>query len=176
MNTNQFSKQEIQSMLDSLYSLSSKGMDGDELNIIVAGLRVLLSTVDRQPAAWLRNPNQGFHLPMIRLGPEDPNPNSHYEEFYPVFAAPQLNNTYLDSNHIKSKNAIDAIITFIDSDRNPTRNEFTEITYRPGADESLSCSEHVIEYIMKISSELIILRNKEAVKPSGRLIDIRFNR
>ncbi|HDY7413032.1 TPA: hypothetical protein RRF17_002899 [Klebsiella pneumoniae] len=44
---------------------------------------------DSEPVAWLRNPDQGFHLPILRLGSKDPNPNFVNEEFYPVYAVPQ---------------------------------------------------------------------------------------
>ncbi len=47
------------------------------------------AAMDSEPVAWLRNPDQGFHLPMLRLGSKDPNPNFVNEEFYPVYAAPQ---------------------------------------------------------------------------------------
>ncbi|WP_052445789.1 DUF551 domain-containing protein [Klebsiella pneumoniae] len=51
--------------------------------------RMALAAMDSEPVAWLRNPDQGFHLPMLRLGSKDPNPNFVNEEFYPVYAAPQ---------------------------------------------------------------------------------------
>ncbi|HHZ9658423.1 DUF551 domain-containing protein [Klebsiella pneumoniae] len=51
--------------------------------------RIALAAMDSEPVAWLRNPDQGFHLPMLRLGSKDPNPNFVNEEFYPVYAVPQ---------------------------------------------------------------------------------------
>ena len=51
--------------------------------------RMALAAMDSEPVAWLRNPDQGFHLPMLRLGSKDPNPNFVNEEFYPVYAVPQ---------------------------------------------------------------------------------------
>lgn len=59
-------------------------------NLIVRELAAFrLAAMDSEPVAWLRNPDQGFHLPMLRLGSKDPNPNFVNEEFYPVYAAPQ---------------------------------------------------------------------------------------
>ncbi|MGV0269749.1 hypothetical protein ACOXC5_007225 [Klebsiella michiganensis] len=57
-------------------------------------------------------------------------------------------------------NALDDIIIFLDSERNPTRKEFQDITYRAGADECSSCAQHIIGYIREISSELIGLRER----------------
>ncbi|EMJ3724717.1 DUF551 domain-containing protein [Klebsiella pneumoniae] len=56
-----------------------------------------LAAMDSEPVAWLRNPDQGFHLPMLRLGSKDPNPNFVNEEFYPVYAAPQPVPVVLDA-------------------------------------------------------------------------------
>ncbi|EPZ0886906.1 hypothetical protein [Klebsiella pneumoniae] len=55
----------------------------------LAAFKLALAALDSEPVAWLRNPDQGFHLPMLRLGSKDPNPNFVNEEFYPVYAAPQ---------------------------------------------------------------------------------------
>lgn len=57
-------------------------------------------------------------------------------------------------------NALDDIIIFLDSERNPTRKEFQDITYRAGADECSSCAQHIIGFIREISSELIGLRER----------------
>ncbi|HBR4428704.1 hypothetical protein [Klebsiella pneumoniae] len=51
--------------------------------------QIALAAMDSEPVAWLRNPDQGFHLPMLRMGSKDPNPNFVNEEFYPVYAVPQ---------------------------------------------------------------------------------------
>ncbi len=122
--------------------------------------RMALAAMDSEPVAWLRNPDQGFHLPMIVLGSKDPNPNGGNEEFYPVYSAPKSSLMESEGNHIGSKNALDDIIIFLDSERNPTRKEFQDITYRAGADECSSCAQHVIGYIREISSELIGLRER----------------
>lgn len=51
-------------------------------NLIVRELAAFrLAAMDSEPVAWLRNPDQGFHLPMLRLGSKDPNPNFVNEEF-----------------------------------------------------------------------------------------------
>lgn len=60
-----------------------------DLEILKRVARMALAAMGSEPVAWLRNPDQGFHLPMLRLGSKDPNPNFVNEEFYPVYAAPQ---------------------------------------------------------------------------------------
>lgn len=65
-----------------------------------------------------------------------------------------------EGNHIGSKNALDSIVTFIDSKRNPTRKEFSDTTERMVNDGCYSLAQHVIKYIREIGSELIDLRGK----------------
>ncbi|EPG6620927.1 hypothetical protein P4O20_003429 [Klebsiella pneumoniae] len=78
-----------------ILAINSEAYDEEEIrewlssDEIMELSRMALAAMDSEPVAWLRNPDQGFHLPMLRLGSKDPNPNFVNEEFYPVYAAPQ---------------------------------------------------------------------------------------
>ncbi|HDC4343780.1 TPA: hypothetical protein QH731_005542 [Klebsiella variicola] len=74
--------------------------------------RMALAAIDSEPVAWLRNPDQGFHLPMLRLGSKDPNPNFVNEEFYPVYAAPQPEPVVPDENTLRIQ-GIEALEEFL---------------------------------------------------------------
>ena len=78
----------------------------------LAAYKMLLATMDSEPVAWLRNPDQGFHLPMLRLGYKDPNPNFVNEEFYPVYAAPQPEPVVPDENTLRIQ-GIEALEEFL---------------------------------------------------------------
>ncbi|MEV8922728.1 DUF551 domain-containing protein [Klebsiella pneumoniae] len=82
-------------------------------NLIVRELAAFrLAAMDSEPVAWLRNPDQGFHLPMLRLGSKDPNPNFVNEEFYPVYAAPQPEPVVPDENTLRIQ-GIEALEEFL---------------------------------------------------------------
>ena len=74
--------------------------------------QIALAAMDSEPVAWLRNPDQGFHLPMLRLGSKDPNPNFVNEEFYPVYAAPQPEPVVPDENTLRIQ-GIEALEEFL---------------------------------------------------------------
>ncbi|MGP7381810.1 DUF551 domain-containing protein [Klebsiella pneumoniae] len=74
--------------------------------------RMALAAMGSEPVAWLRNPDQGFHLPMLRLGSKDPNPNFVNEEFYPVYAAPQPEPVVPDENTLRIQ-GIEALEEFL---------------------------------------------------------------
>ncbi|WP_227650364.1 hypothetical protein [Klebsiella pneumoniae] len=85
----------------------------DSGNLIVRELAAFrLAAMDSEPVAWLRNPDQGFHLPMLRLGSKDPNPNFVNEEFYPVYAAPQPEPVVPDENTLRIQ-GIEALEEFL---------------------------------------------------------------
>lgn len=65
-------------------------------------------------------------------------------------------------NHIGSKNALDAIVTFIKSSSNPTLSDYNSVSERLFADNCQSLSSHVIEYITHIGEELEDLRHDAA--------------
>lgn len=82
-------------------------------NLIIRELAAFrLAAMDSEPVAWLRNPDQGFHLPMLRLGSKDPNPNFVNEEFYPVYAAPQPEPVVPDENTLRIQ-GIEALEEFL---------------------------------------------------------------
>ena len=65
-------------------------------------------------------------------------------------------------NHIGSKNALDAIVSFIKSESNPTVKDCEEVSERLHRDNCQSLSSHIIEYIEKIGEELEDLRAEQA--------------
>lgn len=68
-------------------------------------------------------------------------------------------------SHIGSKNALDAIVAFIKSNRNPTLKDHNEVSERLFQDNCHGISNHVIEYIKKIGEELEELRSAQDSAP-----------
>ena len=70
-------------------------------------------------------------------------------------------------SHIGSKNALDAIVAFIKSNRNPTLKDYKEVSERLFQDNCQSLSSHVIEYINQIGDELEEFRStKDSAPPA----------
>lgn len=68
-------------------------------------------------------------------------------------------------SHIGSKNALDAIVAFIKSNRNPTLKDHNEVSERLFQDNCHGISNHVIEYIKQIGEELEELRSAQDSAP-----------
>ncbi|HDR2588822.1 TPA: hypothetical protein QCI16_003528 [Enterobacter ludwigii] len=68
-------------------------------------------------------------------------------------------------SHVGSKNALDAIVSFIKSNRNPTLKDHKEVSERLFQDNCQSLSSHVIEYINQIGDELEELRSTQDTAP-----------
>ncbi|BBT89407.1 hypothetical protein WP8W19C02_10270 [Enterobacter cloacae] len=68
-------------------------------------------------------------------------------------------------SHIGSKNALDAIVDFIKSNRNPTLKDNNEVSSRLFQDNCHGLSNHVIEYIKQIGDELEELRSTQDSTP-----------
>ena len=89
----------------------------------------------------------------IRKGPDMP----------PVQPAPVVP----EENHIGSKNALDAIVSFIKGKSNPTVKCYEEVSERLFKDNCHGIHSHVIEYILKLGEELEDLRAEQAeMKPA----------
>lgn len=65
-------------------------------------------------------------------------------------------------NHIGSKNALDAIVSFIKSKSNPTGECYEEVSEQLFKDNCHGIHSHVIEYILKLGEELEDLRAEQA--------------
>ena len=65
-------------------------------------------------------------------------------------------------NHIGSKNALDAIISFIKSKSNPTVKCYEEVSEQLFKDNCHGIHSHVVEYILKLGEELEDLRAEQA--------------
>ncbi|WP_320738784.1 hypothetical protein [Enterobacter roggenkampii] len=68
-------------------------------------------------------------------------------------------------SHIGSKNALDAIVAFIKSNRNPTLKDHNEVSERLFQDNCHGISNHVIEYIKQIGEDLEELRSAQDSAP-----------
>lgn len=68
-------------------------------------------------------------------------------------------------SHVGSKNALDAIVAFIKSNRNPTLKVYNEVSERLFQDNCHGLSNHVIEYIKQIGEELEELRSTQGTAP-----------
>lgn len=64
-------------------------------------------------------------------------------------------------NHIGSKNALDAIVSFIKSKGNPTVKCYEEVSDQLFKDNCHGIHSHVIEYILKLGEELEDLRAEQ---------------
>lgn len=65
-------------------------------------------------------------------------------------------------NHIGSKNALDAIVSFIKGKSNPTVKCYEEVSEQLFKDNCHGIHSHVIEYILKLGEELEDLRAEQA--------------
>ncbi|ENY0934816.1 hypothetical protein ACFVF4_002129 [Enterobacter hormaechei] len=68
-------------------------------------------------------------------------------------------------SHVGGKNALDAIVAFIKSNRNPTLKDYNEVSERLFQDNCHGLSNHVIEYIKQIGEELEELRSTQDTAP-----------
>ncbi|AOP78596.1 hypothetical protein [Enterobacter hormaechei] len=71
-------------------------------------------------------------------------------------------------SHLGSKNALDAIVAFIKSNRNPTLKDYNEVSERLFQDNCHGLSNHVIEYIKQIGEELEELRSTQDTAPPAQ--------
>lgn len=71
-------------------------------------------------------------------------------------------------SHLGSKNALDAIVAFIKSNRNPTLKDYNEVSERLFQDNCHGLSNHVIEYIKQIGDELEELRSTQDTAPPAQ--------
>ncbi|SXG40099.1 Eaa1 [Klebsiella pneumoniae] len=71
-------------------------------------------------------------------------------------------------NHIGSKNALDAIVSFIKSKSNPTVKCYEEVSEQLFKDNCHGIHSHVIEYILKLGEELEDFRAEQAGMPPAQ--------
>lgn len=76
-------------------------------------------------------------------------------------------------NHIGSKNALDAIVSFIKGKSNPTVKCYEEVSEQLFKDNCHGIHSHVIEYILKLGEELEDLRAEQAeMQPAPVVPDV----
>lgn len=73
-------------------------------------------------------------------------------------------------SHVGSKNALDVIVAFIKSNRNPTLKDYKEVSERLFQDNCQSLSSHVIEYLNQIGDELEELRSTQDTAPPAPML------
>lgn len=95
-----------------------------------------------------------------------PRPVEGIEDEYFYAAPPVVTGFSVDSepvkNHIGSKNALDAIVSFIKSKSNPTVKCYDEVSEQLFKDNCHAIHSHVIEYILKLGEELECLRAEQS--------------
>lgn len=74
-------------------------------------------------------------------------------------------------SHVGSKNALDDIVAFIKSNRNPTLKDHNQVSERLFQDNCHGLSNHVIEYIKQIGEELEELRSTQDTTPPAPVSD-----
>ncbi|WP_261804096.1 DUF3850 domain-containing protein, partial [Klebsiella quasipneumoniae] len=98
---------------------------------------------------------------MAALSPEERAEfQAGIEEFKSLIAQPAP--VVPEENHIGSKNALDAIVSFIKSKINPTVKCYEEVSEQLFKDNCHGIHSHVIEYILKLGEELEDLRAEQA--------------
>lgn len=139
-------------------------------NLIVRELAAFrLAAMDQKPAI--------HRYRRKSVEPYGPYP-WHYEEFvdlsqplegiedeYYYAAPPAVSGFAVDGapaeNHIGSKNALDAIVSFIKSKSNPTVKCYEGVSEQLFKDNCHGIHSHVIEYILKLGEELEDLRAEQ---------------
>lgn len=148
-------EERVQSLYDLKIGQVLSQVDIESIKMLA---RMALAALDSEPVAYMWDSKRndidapGFYFPEHLFFAES-NVKQWGGEVIPLYRHAQ---PAPKDDH----NALDDIIIFLDSERNPTRKEFQDITYRAGADECSSCAQHVIGYIREISSELIGLRER----------------
>lgn len=139
------------------------------VNQCAALFEIALAAMDQKPAI--------HRYRRKSVEPYGPYP-WHYEEFvdlsrplegiedeYYYAAPPAVSGFAVDGapaeNHIGSKNALDAIVSFIKSKSNPTVKCYEEVSEQLFKDNCHGIHSHVIEYILKLGEELEDLRAEQ---------------
>lgn len=104
----------------------------------------------------------------------DATPGAVNEDAAMALAAMKLALASLEAepviSHVGSKNALDAIVAFIKSNRNPTLKVYNEVSERLFQDNCHGLSNHVIEYIKQIGEELEELRSTQDTAPPAPVV------
>lgn len=175
MTKSTITREQAEEAIDGLEGLISRGVQSVYLDVAIAGLRQLLFAMDQKPAL--------HRYRRKSVEPYGPYP-WHYEEFvdlsrplegiedeYYYAAPPAVSGFAVDGepaeNHIGSKNALDAIVSFIKSKSNPTVKCYEEVSEQLFKDNCHGIHSHVIEYILKLGEELEDLRaEQDEVQPA----------
>ncbi len=137
--------------------------------------RMVLAAMDQKPAIhrYRRKAVEPYgHYPWHYEEFVDyPRPVEGIEDEYYYAAPPAVTGFAVDGepaeNHIGSKNALDAIVSFIKSKSNPTVKCYEGVSEQLFKDNCHGIHSHVIEYILKLGEELEDLRaEQDEVQPA----------
>ncbi|WP_258315987.1 hypothetical protein [Klebsiella pneumoniae] len=172
------------------HALTDSMIGADDVEEIKTGLRAVFANLtapvvsaeypDRLPCSVLLEPGLRFgkgiktstmlaalarravhESDMAALSPEERAEfQAGIEEFKSLIAQPAP--VVPEENHIGSKNALDAIVSFIKSKINPTVKCYEEVSEQLFKDNCHGIHSHVIEYILKLGEELEDLRAEQA--------------
>lgn len=132
--------------------------------------QIALAAMDQKPALhrYRRKAIEPYgHYPWhYEVFVDYPRPVEGIEDEYFYAAPPVVTGFAVDGepaeNHIGSKNALDAIVSFIKSKSNPTVKCYEEVYEQLLKDNCHGIHSHVIEYILKLGEELEDFRAEQA--------------
>ncbi|VCW92736.1 hypothetical protein [Klebsiella quasipneumoniae] len=110
---------------------------------------------DSEPVAWLLSGGGTKNVVCFDSGNAYADP---LREVTPLYRHAQPETV---ENHIGSKNALDAIVSFIKSKGNPTVKCYEEVSEQLFKDNCHGIHSHIIEYILKLGEELEDLRAEQ---------------
>ncbi|MDL4071735.1 hypothetical protein [Klebsiella quasipneumoniae] len=169
-------REQAEEAIDGLEGLISRGVQSVYLDIAIAGLRQLLFAMDQKPALhrYRRKAVEpyGPYPWHYEVFVDYPRPVEGIEDEYFYAAPPVVTGFAVDGepaeNHIGSKNALDAIVSFIKSKSNPTVKYYEEVSEQLFKDNCHGIHSHVIEYILKLGEELEDFRAEQAEMPPAQ--------
>lgn len=169
MTKSTITREQAEDTIEGLQELISRGVQSVYLDIAIAGLRQLVSAMDQKPALHrYRRKSVEPYGPYpwhYEVFVDYPRPVECLEDEYFYAAPPVVTGFAVDGepaeNHIGSKNALDAIVSFIKSKGNPTVKCYEEVSEQLFKDNCHGIHSHVIEYILKLGEELEDLRAEQ---------------
>lgn len=137
----------------------------------LAAYKMLLTTMKAEPVAWeyewasyitCGGPQDFERIIELEAPPEWAIEKGLARNIIPLYRHAQSAPVVPVENHIGSKNALDAIVSFIKGKSNPTVKCYEEVSEQLFKDNCHGIHSHVIEYILKLGEELEDLRAEQA--------------
>lgn len=147
----------------------------------LAAYKMLLATMESEPVAWeyewasyitCGGPQDFERIIELEAPPEWAIEKGLARNIIPLYRHAQSAPVVPVENHIGSKNALDAIVSFIKGKSNPTVKCYEEVSEQLFKDNCHGIHSHVIEYILKLGEELEDLRTEQAeTQPAPVVVD-----